>query len=168
LSKRGTPEDTAKEFLASHLGFDPSEVAVRTSADTDTARHIWLNQVIGGVQVINAVSNVALAPDDPSKVLSYGTNFVKVKAPAPAQPKLSAQDVIPTALGKLGAKQVDGAPVEWWYFIDEANEAKPVWVFQAETENNGWHWYEVGADATNGEILFANDFVADAAVSGAS
>jgi extracellular elastinolytic metalloproteinase len=152
-----TPKDAATAFVSRQLKIDPAFVGYRTGYDGESAKHAYLNQKINGIQVTNAVANVALSKQN--KVVAFGSNFVTPKEVAPAHPTLSEAEAIAIAENILGAKHVD-VPVSIEYFAQEDNSAALTYVVQVRNEK---HWYKASIDAHSGKVLNVVDFVAEAA-----
>jgi extracellular elastinolytic metalloproteinase len=152
-----TPKDAATAFVSSQLKLDPASVSYRTGYDGQSAKHVYLNQKINGIQVTNAVANVALSKQQ--KVVAFGSNFVTPKKVAPAHPTLSEAEAIAIAENNLGAKHVD-VPVSIEYFAQEDNSVALTYVVQVDNEK---HWYQASIDAHSGKVLNVVDFVAEAA-----
>ncbi|KDQ21544.1 hypothetical protein BOTBODRAFT_99893 [Botryobasidium botryosum FD-172 SS1] len=159
LSKRetpATPEEAAISFLESHLGVEASTLSYRTGYTGEVSKHVYIRQKINGIEVTNAVANVALSKKD--KVIAYGSSFVKPKSVASSTPKLSKAEAIAKAEAAFSAKYNDWK-VSVEYFTKDTGDAALTYLVQVQNED---HWWEVSVDAANGEIVNAVDFVAQA------
>ncbi|KAH7332997.1 Fungalysin metallopeptidase-domain-containing protein [Rhizoctonia solani] len=79
LAKRATkasPEEAAKSFLESKLGVSADGLVRRTGHKDNRTKvsNEYFRQQLNGIQVANAVANVAVKDD---KVLSFGASFIK-------------------------------------------------------------------------------------------
>ncbi|KDQ13806.1 hypothetical protein BOTBODRAFT_361187 [Botryobasidium botryosum FD-172 SS1] len=159
LSKRATPatpEEAALSFLESHLGVSASTMSYRTGYTGEVSKHVYIRQKINGIEVTNAVANVALNKKD--KVVAYGSSFIKPKSVASSTPKLSKADAIAKAEAAFSAKYNDWK-VSLEYFNKDNGVAALTYLVQVQNDD---HWWEVSVDAANGEIVNAVDFVAQA------
>ena len=137
---------------------------LRSSFESDTARHVYVKQQANGIPFANAVANVAFNKDN--KVAAFGSSFVKVSKVAAAQPSVTVENAIATA-----EKQLDGtfdkenfpAP-QLEYFAKDDGSVVLTHSFQVRNEDKNT-WYEAFVDAHSGELVSITDFVAKASVS---
>ncbi|KAG8771054.1 hypothetical protein FRC15_003655, partial [Serendipita sp. 397] len=167
LKKRGEPagsiEQSAASFIEDELKLDSSEYRIRSSASTETGGAVWVQQVVNGIPVANAVANVALNTND--DVVAFGANFHGengARAPAsiaPATPAITKESAISSAEHKLGGSHNGKVPTLEYYIQSSGNLAL-TWVVEVQTRD-GSHWYEAFVDASNGNVIASNDFVAN-------
>ncbi|EJC99667.1 uncharacterized protein FOMMEDRAFT_127852 [Fomitiporia mediterranea MF3/22] len=159
LSKRAEPADVEQKsvsFTASRLGVSEDDIAFKKSFTGQTATHAYLKQKINGVEVANAVANVALNSDD--KVVTFGANFVKPQSVSSTIPKISSDEAISAAEKQLGATH-NGFPTGLEFFAKDDGSVVLTHVVQVENV----HWLETFVDAQSGEVVGVNDFTADSA-----
>ncbi|CAE7096204.1 unnamed protein product [Rhizoctonia solani] len=178
LSKRAiraSPEEAAKSFLESKLGVGTDSLVHRTGhTDNSTnVSNVYFRQQFNGIQVANAVANVALKAD---KILSFGASFVKpsertfIRASilpntspgsvGTTTPKFPKQDAIAKAEAVTGAKY-NSFPVGLEYFAKDDDQivlTHSVQVQNATTMES----YLVYVDASNGEVVNVVDFTSKA------
>ncbi|CAE6542920.1 unnamed protein product [Rhizoctonia solani] len=162
LSKRAnvaTSEEAAKSFLESKLGVNPGGLARRTGHTDNRTRvaNEYFRQQFNGIQVANAVANVALKGD---KVLSFGASFIKPKSIASATPTFPKQNAITKAEMLTGAKY-NSFPVGLEYFAMDNDQIVLTYTIQVQNATT-MESYLVYADASNGEIVNVVDFTAKA------
>ncbi|PVG04499.1 putative extracellular elastinolytic metallo proteinase precursor [Serendipita vermifera] len=166
LKKRGQTgsiEDSASSFIMEELNVNSDGFRIRSSASTDTGGHVWAQQVVNGIPVANAVANVGF--NSAENVVAFGANFQggnslvggQVASPTPAITKEAA---ITAAENKLGGAHNDKVPSLEYYVKPDGNLAL-TYVVEVLTPD-GNHWFEAFVDASNGNVLASNDFVADA------
>ncbi|HSI37385.1 MAG TPA: M36 family metallopeptidase, partial [Tepidisphaeraceae bacterium] len=202
LSKatRGTPVAVALGYLAANsgaLGLTRADVAdpVVTDAYTDRdtgVTHVYLQQRVNGIAVVNATMNVNVTRD--GRVLSVGGGFVAgastsprgARAVARSAPVLAAAAVdaahalFPGAGRPRGQRTVALATPrrEPQRFSAPALSKDPVttkleylatpaglklsWQFAVRTTDDA-HWYSMAVDANTGAPLAAHDWVSRAA-----
>ncbi|KDQ15334.1 hypothetical protein BOTBODRAFT_131082 [Botryobasidium botryosum FD-172 SS1] len=159
LSKRDTPvstEEAALSFLESHLGVNASSLSYRTGYSGEVTKHAYIRQKINGIDVTNAVANVALNKND--KVIAYGSSFVKPKSIASSKPTISKTDAIAKAEATFSAKY-NNWKIATEYFVRDDGHLSLTYIVQVQNDD---HWWEVSVDAANGDIVNAVDFVAEA------
>ncbi|KAG8811816.1 hypothetical protein FRC19_003575, partial [Serendipita sp. 401] len=164
LKKRGEPagsiEESAASFIEEELKLDSSEYRIRSSASTETGGAVWVQQVVNGIPVANAVANVALNTND--DVVAFGANFHGengARAPAsiaPATPAITKESAISFAERKLGGSHNGKVPT-LEYYIQSNGDLALTWVVEVQTRD-GSHWYEAFVDASNGNVIASNDF----------
>ncbi|CAE6492969.1 unnamed protein product, partial [Rhizoctonia solani] len=162
LSKRAiraSPEEAAKSFLESKLGVGTDSLVHRTGhTDNSTnVSNVYFRQQFNGIQVANAVANVALKAD---KILSFGASFVKPRSVGTTTPKFPKQDAIAKAEAVTGAKY-NSFPVGLEYFAKDDDQivlTHSVQVQNATTMES----YLVYVDASNGEVVNVVDFTSKA------
>ncbi|QRV93479.1 extracellular metalloproteinase MEP [Ceratobasidium sp. AG-Ba] len=149
--------DAAKSFLQSKLGLQPDSLRHISGHTSDIASHEYFSQVFNGIPVANAVANVALVN---GAVVSFGSSFVKPTNIASAQPAMSPSEAISAAQLALGG-EYNGWPTSLEYFAKDDGSLVLTHVVQIENIQTA-DWYEAFVDASTGEIVNVNDFVADA------
>lgn len=157
LSKRADPtdvKDASVSFVASRLGISEDDIEFKNSFVGGSVTHAFLKQKINGVEVANAVANVALNSDN--KIVTFGSNFVKPESVSSTTPKLSAEEAISAAESKLGAIH-NGFPTGLELLAKDDGSVVLTHVVQVENE----HWLEAFVDAQTGEIVSVTDFTAD-------
>ncbi|KAG8686535.1 hypothetical protein FRC11_008799, partial [Ceratobasidium sp. 423] len=133
---------------------------VRKAGHTDNHTNVaseYFRQQFNGIQVANAVANVAVKDD---KVLSFGANFIKAKSVAPAVPKFPKQNAIAKAEALTGAKY-NSFPVGLEYFAKDNDQVVLTHTIQVQNIPT-MEWYLVYVDASNGDIVNLIDFTAEA------
>ncbi|KAG8831426.1 hypothetical protein FRC17_003162, partial [Serendipita sp. 399] len=168
LKKRGEPagsiEESAASFVEEQLSIDSSEYRIRSSASTETGGAVWVQRVVNGIPVANAVANVALNKND--DVVAFGANFHGengARAPAsiaPATPAITKEAAITSAERRLrGAHNGKVPTLE--YYVQPSGDLTLTWVVEVQTRD-GNHWFEAFVDASNGNVVASNDFVSSA------
>ncbi|KAH7339480.1 metalloprotease [Rhizoctonia solani] len=152
-----TPEEVAKSFLQDKLGVTADALTRHSGYTSDVASYEYFSQTINGIPVSNAVANVAIKG---SKVVSYGTSFVKPKNVAPKDPSLSIDRAIALAEEAAGGKW-DQWPVKLEYTAGEDGSCYLTHVIQVQGISDG-SWKQLFIDAHNGQMRNVIDFVADA------
>ncbi|KAF8749252.1 Fungalysin metallopeptidase (M36) [Rhizoctonia solani] len=153
LSKRATkasPKDAAQSFLESKLGVG-ADGLVRKTGHVDNRTRVaneYFRQQFNGIQVANAVANVAVKDD---KIFSFGASFVKPKSVASAVPRFPKQNAIAKAEALTGAKYNS-------FPVGLNTLPRTIQVQNAAT----MEWYLVYVDAANGEVVNLVDFTAEA------
>ncbi|CAG7847124.1 Extracellular metalloproteinase MEP; AltName: Full=Elastinolytic metalloproteinase MEP; AltName: Full=Fungalysin MEP; Flags: Precursor [Serendipita indica DSM 11827] len=168
LKKRGEPsgsiEQSAASFVEEKLQLSSGEYNIRSSANTETGGSVWIQQLVNGIPVANAVANVALNKNE--DVVAFGANFhgtsVSRRAAnvAPPTPTISKEQAITSAERKLHGKHNDKAPT-LEYYVKQDGSLALTYVVEVQTAD-GNHWYEAFVDASNAQIVATNDFVAGA------
>ncbi|EJF58150.1 hypothetical protein DICSQDRAFT_110674 [Dichomitus squalens LYAD-421 SS1] len=160
LSKRADAslEDSAVAFVQSRHQLDSDAVHVRSSFESDSARHVYVKQQHNGIPFANAVANVALNKDN--KVVAFGSSFVKFSKIADSTPAVAVEDAIATAEAQLNGKfDTENFPEPTLqYFVKEDDSAVLVHAFQVRNEGAGT-WYQAYVDAHTGELVSITDFV---------
>lgn len=162
LAKRATkasPEEAAKSFLESKLGVSADGLVRRTGHKDNRTKvsNEYFRQQLNGIQVANAVANVAVKDD---KVLSFGASFIKPKSVASAVPKFPKQNAIAKAEALTGAKY-NSFPVGLEYFAKDNDQVVLTHTVQVQNAAT-MEWYLVYVDASNGEVINLVDFTAEA------
>ncbi|KAG8954784.1 hypothetical protein FRC03_011376 [Tulasnella sp. 419] len=155
----GTFAEAAVHFLQNKLGLSSEEIKARTGFDGETASHVYLSQIINGIEVANGVANVSFNKN--RRIVAYGSNFVKPKEVASATPSLAVEKAIALAEERLGGKY-NQHPTRLEYVLKDDGHAVLTHVIQVVYEN-GEHWYEAFVDANSGDMVNVVDFVAEAA-----
>lgn len=168
LKKRGTLEQAATAFIESELGLSSDGYRVRASASTTTGGNVWVQRVVNGVPVINAVANVGLNTD--KDIIAFGANFdpsaYSTSPPdsPPTQPAISDTAAINAAAAKM-AGTYSGLPVKLEYYVQEDGSLTLAYVVVVistilDEEGEDMHVYETFVDALDptGRVLGANDF----------
>ncbi|KAG8905476.1 hypothetical protein FRB99_008872 [Tulasnella sp. 403] len=95
--------------------------------------HVYFKQTLNGIEVANAVANVAVKD---KKVVAYGANFVpKPKYIAPGTPKLTFSEAIVAAESRLGIKY-NGEIVKKEYVITDPDTAILTYIVPVAAEND--------------------------------
>ncbi|CCA75065.1 probable extracellular elastinolytic metalloproteinase precursor [Serendipita indica DSM 11827] len=168
LKKRGdnsgTIEQSAASFVEEKLQLSNGEYNIRSSANTETGGSVWIQQLVNGIPVANAVANVALNTD--KDVVAFGANFQGTSGSrraaniAPPTPNISKEQAITSAEEKLHGKHNDKAPT-LEYYVNQDGSLALTYVVEVQTED-GNHWYEAFVDASSAQVVATNDFVAGA------
>ncbi|KAL5486280.1 hypothetical protein ACEPAI_7326 [Sanghuangporus weigelae] len=159
FSRRAEPadiNDISVSFVSSRLGISEDEISFKKAFTGQTAKHAFLKQKIDGIEVANAVANVALNSDD--KVVTFGANFVKPKSVSSTEPKISVDQAIAAAEQRLGGAHNE-IPTSLEFYVKDDNSAVLTHVVQVESD----HLLEAFVDAESGEVIAVNDFTADSA-----
>jgi extracellular elastinolytic metalloproteinase len=179
------PIATAKAFIS--LKNNVAEESVRVaSTHTSThngVTHVYLQQVVNGLDVSNGVANVNI--DRSGKVLSAGNSFFTQAAPAPSFAHSTAAEAVASfakfldisagSLTEFASASVHGAPsfsvhgasfavkpivAELKYTqLDGGAELSLVWSLQVEMKDN---YYNAFIDTTTGNVVALIDWVSDA------
>ncbi|KAH7332995.1 Fungalysin metallopeptidase-domain-containing protein [Rhizoctonia solani] len=162
LSKRAnpaSPQEAAKSFLTSKLGLTVDSLVHRTGHTDNRTRvaNEYFCQQFNGIQVANAIANVAVKDD---KVLSFGASFIKPKSVASTTPIFPKQNAIAKAEALTGAKY-NAIPVGLEYFAKENNQLVLTHTVQVQNATTA-EAYLVYVDASNGEVVNLVDFTAKA------
>ncbi|KAG9052053.1 hypothetical protein FS842_010578 [Serendipita sp. 407] len=164
LKKRGavgTSKEYASSFLEHELQLSSDEYRIRSSADTDTGSHVWIQRVVNGIPVANAVGNVALNKEE--NIVAFGANFqgddgVQGKILSPSDtPSISQEDAIRYAEKALKGAHNDHPPTVA-YYVGPLGDLTLTYVVQVVTPG-GDHFYEAFVDANDGDVIAFNDFV---------
>ncbi|KAG8808674.1 hypothetical protein FRC17_003827 [Serendipita sp. 399] len=168
LKKRGevgTPAEYAASFVEQELQLSSDGYRVRSSADTDTGNHLWIQRVVNGIPVANEVGNVVLNKDE--NIVAFGANFHgddgvrgKIRSPS-STPSLSVEEAIRFAEEALKGKHNDHPPT-LMYYVESSGELTLAYSVQVVTPNED-HFYEAYVDAEDGDVIAFNDFVSHAA-----
>ncbi|KAI5116385.1 hypothetical protein M0805_005882 [Coniferiporia weirii] len=159
LSKRAESSDVAEiavSFVTSRLGIKEGGIVFKKSFVSQSATHAFLKQKINGIEVANAVANVALNTN--GKVVSFGSNFIKPDSVSSSTPAISSDAAISAAETKLHATH-NGFPTDLEFFAKDDGSMVLTHVIQVENE----HWLEAFIDAQSGDVVGVNDFTADSA-----
>ncbi|KAG8797781.1 hypothetical protein FRC18_008867, partial [Serendipita sp. 400] len=95
---------------------------------------------------------------------AFGANFHGengARAPAsiaPATPAITKESAISFAERKLGGSHNGKVPT-LEYYIQSSGDLALTWAVEVQTHNDP-HWYEAFVDASNGNVIASNDFVA--------
>ncbi|CCA66744.1 probable extracellular elastinolytic metalloproteinase precursor [Serendipita indica DSM 11827] len=165
LKKRGqvaSIEDSAISFVEEQLNISKDGFRVRSSASTESGGHVWVQQVVNGIPVANAVGSVGF--NKAENVVAFSSNFggnslVPQQVASPT-PRLSKEQAITAAEKKLNGKSNKKVPT-LEYVVKSDGSLVLTWVVEVQTAD-GNHWFEAFVDASNGDIASTNDFVADA------
>ncbi|KAF7311373.1 Extracellular metalloproteinase mep [Mycena kentingensis (nom. inval.)] len=160
LRKRGASlKEASESFVASHLDVAESDVVQISGFAGEVASHSYLKQLINGVPVANAVSNVAFNADD--LVVAVGSSFVKPTSVADSTPSVSLDDAKATAEAALDATFLDEVEPTLEYLIQPDGSAALVHVFQVRNDEKGL-WYNAFVDAKANTLISVTDYVAKA------
>ncbi|KAF9469113.1 Fungalysin metallopeptidase-domain-containing protein [Collybia nuda] len=152
-----TIEGSAVAFVQSELGVSKDDIIYKSGYSAGSAKYAYLKQHHDGVPFANAVANVAWKG---SKVVSFGSSFVKKTKIAPSKPTVDVKSAIPKAEEALDGKY-NNHPASLEYLVQPDGSIALVHVVQIQNEVAGT-WYEVFVDAHSGIILSVTDFVSDA------
>ena len=172
---------------ASLLGLQSGDlVASQMTAgySDDGPSHFYLQQTFNGLAIKNAWLNFSLSAD--GHWLSLGSNFVSnlSSRSADLEPAVDVASAVKSAAEQLGigkatadvtsesfdlARQtelistasLDPVPASLAYFSTAAG-LRLGWELVFRTPD-GDHWYNVGVDAANGELIFQSDWMSDLA-----
>ncbi|KAG8799797.1 hypothetical protein FRC17_007043, partial [Serendipita sp. 399] len=166
LKKRGEPasiEDSAASFIEEQLDISRDGFRIRSSASTDQGGHVWVQQVVNGIPVANAVANVGF--NRAENVVAFGANFQGGNSLLPGNvaspnPTITKEAAITAAEKKLNGKHNDKVPT-LEYFAKPDGSLALTYVVEVLTAD-GNHWYEAFVDASSASIVSTNDFVAGA------
>ncbi|KZV85209.1 putative extracellular elastinolytic metallo proteinase precursor [Exidia glandulosa HHB12029] len=139
-------------FLESRLG--AGSLHQTSSFTNDVASHVFVQQSVKGIPVVNAVANVALNKGE--KVVSFGHTFVTPKTISSTTPKLTAAEAIARAEEQLSGTH-DGTPTKIEFVFTENDHLALVHTVQVESNDNG-HLLESFIDAATGEVVQVHDF----------
>ncbi|KAJ7194480.1 Fungalysin metallopeptidase-domain-containing protein [Mycena haematopus] len=154
LRKRGANlKEASESFISSHLGVDS---LYHNGFSGDVTSHAYAHQVINGLIVSNAVSNVAFNSDD--KVVAVGIFISKV---ASATPSVSFDDAKTTAESALDGTYVSEIPSTIEYLAKDTGEVVLVHVLQIRNEAAGT-WYNAFINAHTNTLESITDYVAQA------
>ncbi|KAJ7787664.1 Fungalysin metallopeptidase-domain-containing protein [Mycena olivaceomarginata] len=157
LRKRGASlKEAAESFVSSHLGVDAQ---YHSGFANDVASHAYAHQLINGIIVSNAVTNVAFNTDD--KVVAVGSSFVKPSKVADATPSVSFDDAKTTAETALEGTYVSEIPSTVEYLAKDNGEVVLVHVLQVRNEEAGT-WYNAFVNAHTNALESLTDYVAQA------
>ncbi|KAJ7895017.1 Fungalysin metallopeptidase-domain-containing protein [Mycena leptocephala] len=157
LRKRGVSlKESSEAFISSHLGVDS---LYHSGFSSDVASHAYANQIINGIPVANAVSNVAMNADD--FVVAVGSSFVKPTKVAPTTPAVSFDDAKTTAESALDGTYLAEIPSTVEYFANDDGSVSLVHVLQVRNEAAGT-WYNAFVDAHSNKLISVTDYVAQA------
>lgn len=194
-SQAGDPVEIAVNYLrrnAGKFGVTPADFnGVRvTSSYADSGSgltHVYLRQMVNGLEVTNANANVHIRSD--GRILSANVAFVSGLAGQLAgqriAPTLTASQALSLVGDQVGIKTTKATAAGRVAGIDRHSTLRntdlsaqeiPTRLQYVATENGsatlGWkmildlptgdHWYELTADARTGEIINAADYVAHA------
>ncbi|KAF7311394.1 Extracellular metalloproteinase mep [Mycena kentingensis (nom. inval.)] len=160
LRKRGASlKEAAESFVASHLKIAESDVVQFSGFAGEVSSHAYLKQVINGIPVANAVSNVAFNADD--LVVAVGSSFVKPTSVADSTPSVSLDDAKATAEAALDASFLDEVEPTLEFLIQPDGSAALVHVFQVRNDEKAL-WYNAFVDAHTNTLLSVTDYVAKA------
>ncbi len=190
----GAPLDIAMDYLSSHadqMGLTANDV--RNSVVTDQysdsrtgMTHIYLQQQLNGIPIVNARINVNVAAD--GRILNVGGGYVPGldASKATRQPALTPVETLQRTIGGLGLQSatapalvatvarsademqittlvnqdlsLDPIPAKLQYVATGDGVVELAWDYVLRTPD-GQHWYHVDADGATGKSLFANDWV---------
>ncbi|KAJ7352052.1 Fungalysin metallopeptidase-domain-containing protein [Mycena albidolilacea] len=157
LRKRGASlKEAAESFVSSHFGVDAQ---YHSGFANDVASHAYAHQLINGIIVSNAVTNVAFNTDD--KVVAVGSSFVKPSKVADATPSVSFDDAKTTAETALEGTYVSEIPNTVEYLAKDNGEVVLVHVLQVRNEEAGT-WYNAFVNAHTNVLESLTDYVAQA------
>lgn len=80
MTKRtdATIEDATVAYVSEKLGVQSDNVQIRSTSTIDGVSHAYVQQVVNGVPVANAVANIAFNSEN--KVVAFGSSFVKARS----------------------------------------------------------------------------------------
>lgn len=149
-------------FLPSALGSFEVSSTYRTAHNGVT--HIFYQQIINGVPVMNGVGQINLDASD--NVISSSDSFWKGTIP-PMAPMLKASKVVETFVKALN----EGESEPFVITNDPANDAQQMWVVNGKALQLAWvfevdvgdfeHVLSVAIDATSGSTIQCADLVSD-------
>ncbi|KAJ7676842.1 Fungalysin metallopeptidase-domain-containing protein [Mycena polygramma] len=155
--KRGLSlEDSSTAFISAHLGVDSQ---YHSGFANDVASHAYAHQLINGIPVSNAVSNVAFNADD--LVVAVGSSFIKPTKVAPTTASVSFDDAKATAESALDGTYLSEIPNTLEYLANDDGSVSLVHVLQVRNEAAGT-WYNAFVDAHSNKLLSVTDYVAQA------
>ena len=189
LSKpqKGARISIARAFLASHasdLHLTQADVsgAIVTNQYTDAATgvtHIYMNQAIRGVQIVNANLGIHIARG--GRVLSVNSSFIPNAAKeirGTDVKSLSATQALRRGAGRLGLKihrtltatvngekwtlnapdvSFDPIPQQKQYMAT-ADAVVPVWTMIVRPPDGSNDWYNLAVSTVDGRMLFASNW----------
>ena len=165
LKKRGqvaSIEDSAIAFIEEQLNVSKDGFRIRSSASTESGGHVWVQQVVNGIPVANAVGSVGF--NRAENVVAFSSNFggssLAPQHVASPTPTISKEQAITAAEKKLNGKRNAKVPT-LEYYVKQDGSLALTYVVEIQTAD-GNHWYEAFVDASNSDITSTNDFVADA------
>ncbi|KAJ6556321.1 Fungalysin metallopeptidase-domain-containing protein [Mycena capillaripes] len=157
LRKRGASlKESSEAFISSHLGVDS---LFHSGFSSDVASHAYAHQLVNGIIVSNAVSNVAFNSD--GLVVAVGSSFVKPTTVAPTTPAVSFDDAKTTAEAALDGTFVSEIPSTVEYHANDDGSVSLVHVLQVRNEEAGT-WYNAFVDAHANKLISVTDYVAQA------
>lgn len=157
LHNRGDPPRQAQEYVVQRLRVQQSEVGYRSGYERSGIRYSYLSQIVNGLPVANAVSNVAFKDD---KVVSFGSSFMKPGQVADPSPSVSLASVLEGIEEILDGKY-NGHPPRLVYLVRPDGSFALVHGVQiGNVEANTL--YEAFVDAHSGVLLSATDFSSEA------
>ncbi|KAG8806363.1 hypothetical protein FRC18_006121 [Serendipita sp. 400] len=168
LKKRGemgTFLEYAASFIEQELQLDGGSYRVRSSATTEVGNHLWIQRVVNGIPVANAVGNIALNQEE--NIVAFGANFhgendargkIRIASPTPS---ITQEEAIRHAEETLQATHNDHKPT-LSYYVEPSGDLALVYVIQVVTPNED-HFYEAFVDVETGEVIAFNDFVSHVA-----
>ncbi|KAI3608437.1 putative extracellular elastinolytic metalloproteinase precursor [Moniliophthora roreri] len=149
-------EQKTTSFLASQLNISSENLVYKSGFSTDSHQVGYVKQSHNGIPFVNAVANVAFKG---SKVVAFGSSFVKAENIADSEPSIDVNSVISNAEEALDGKKNEIEPTLEYLALEDGSAAL-VHVFQVQNDEAG-SWYEAYVDAHSGELLSVTDFVAD-------
>ncbi len=182
----GTPEDIARNYLAAHqadLGLSGGDLADLVVKDRYVSQHngvthVYLQQRLGGIEVVNGIINANVMSD--GRLLNLGNRFVSnlAKAVNTRSPAVSADAAIRRAAEHLGVDlrssldlleviggpameavysgagiSHDDIPAKLMYLpLRDGGGVRLVWSLVIRQTNTS-DWWNLFVDAVNGEVL---------------
>ncbi|KAK7055769.1 extracellular metallo proteinase mep [Favolaschia claudopus] len=158
LRKRGASlKESSEAFISSHLGVNSR---YHGGFAGEVASHAYAHQVINGLIVSNAVSNVAFNADD--KVVAVGSSFIEPTGKVPSTtPSVSFEDAKKTAEAALDGTYVSDIPSTVEYLAKDNGEVVLVHALQIRNEEAGT-WYNAFVNANTNKLESLTDYVAKA------
>lgn len=179
------PIAIAKAYISLKNNFAENSVRVASfhTSPHNGVTHVYLQQVVNGLDVSNGVANVNV--DKSGKILSAGNAFFTEAAPAPSFVHSTAAEAVAAfakflnleagSLVSTASASIHGAPtfavagasfalseiqaVLKYIQVDGGVELVPVWSLEVEMKDN---YYNAFVDANTGSVVSLVDWVSDA------
>ncbi|KAK6981334.1 extracellular metallo proteinase mep [Favolaschia claudopus] len=158
LRKRGASlKESSEVFISSHLG---ANSRYQSGFAGEVASHAFAHQVINGLIVSNAVSNVAFNAD--GKVVALGSSFFEPSGKIPSTTlSVSFEDAKNTAEAALDGTYLSEIPSTVEYLAKDNGEVVLVHVLQIRNEEAAT-WYNALVNAHTNKLESITDYVAHA------
>jgi extracellular elastinolytic metalloproteinase len=99
-----TVQESTISLVEEKTGISADAIQVTSSAETENGAIAYVRQQHKGIKFANAVANVAFNKN--SKVVAFGSSFVKPDSIASSVPKISQQQAIKVAVSALGGAYI--------------------------------------------------------------